>query len=451
MKKAVITILGTVTCCNPTTGKCDKTKRAFYGIDEKLQNVIKLKHSNYTNMLPIVIEIFKDKYDIVPIYTDFSKQKQVEVLLKCEDDHLSLSNRDIEEMFKRGIHIEDENDFKRILKEIDKKIRECDEVIIDITHGFRHLPILITIDLIVTSLKNENEDKIKNILFAEEIIKNKQYKIIDLAEYLELANLAFIINTFKDNYSVSNHIKVKSSEYKEIVELMRKFSKDLMGLSIDNLLDEKNGVSTKLIKKLEELENKDIILFRDEIKDIRKKLEKVYTKKEHEYQTFYCIAEDVASEERGYLAVAISLIFEGVSFYLYTALRSKSDKLKDFFDNLEERTKKERNFTLYNILDLCRGVFGFSKGKFKVPKKLQKDVTDEIENELFKAKKSILKFFGCYKPITKHPLISLINDVRDLRNNLLHANSGDKVADVEKEVKDLLRRYKTLLLKDFEC
>jgi hypothetical protein len=236
---------------------------------------------------------------------------------------------------------------------------------------------------------------------------------------------------------------------------MQKFSKDLMGLSIDNLLDEKNGISTKLIKKLEELENKDIILFRDEIKDIRKKLEKVYTKKEYEYQTFYCIAEDVASEERGYLAVAISLIFEGVSFYLYTALRSKSDKLKDFFDNLEKRAKKQRNFTLYNILDLCRGVFILEKegdkyyihyrktGKKNLYRKPD-FVSDDILKELFDKKQEIIKEKG-------RKLIYLLKDSKNLRNNLLHANSGDKVADVEKEVKDLLRKYKTLLLKDFEC
>jgi CRISPR-associated DxTHG motif protein len=446
MKRAVITILGTITCYNLKTGEYDKTRRAFYEVEGKLRDVIKLKHSNYTNMFPIIIENFKDNYEIVPIYTDFSKQRQIEVLLKCEDDHLHLSEKYIEEMFKRGIYIEDENNFKEILKEIDKKIREYDEVIIDVSHGFRHLPILMTIDLIVTSLKNESKDKIKYILFAEEIVKDKHYKIVDLSEYLELANLAFIINIFKDNYSVSNHIKVKSPEYKEIVELMQKFSKDLMGLSIDNLLDEKDGISTKLIEKLKELEGKDIILFKDEIQTIRGKLERVYTKKEHRYQTFYYIAEDVASEERGYLAVAISLIFEGVSFYLYTSLKKSSSKLESFFDSLEEKAEKEKDFTFYDILDLCRGVFGFSKNVFKVSKKLQSDVTDEIKDELFKAKNRILKLFGFYKPITKHPLIALINDTKNLRNNLLHANSGDKVEDVNDEVKKLLKRYKKLLI-----
>jgi len=445
-RRAVITILGTIDCRN------DKNNRAFYEVDEGLKDVIKLKHSNYTNMFPIVIESFKDKYEIVPVYTTKknnkkgSKEIQEEVLTKCEDDHLSLSNDYIKEMFEKGIHIKDENDFKGILKEIDKKIREYDEVMIDVSHGFRHLPILMTIDLIVTSLKSENKNKIKHILFAEEIEQFKHYKIVDLSEYLELANLAFIINIFKDNYTVSNHIKIKSQEYKEIVELMQKFSRDLMGLSIDNLLDEKDGVSIKLIEKLKNLEDKDIILFKDEIKDIRKKLEKIYTKKEHRYQTFYYIAEDVASEERGYLAVAISLIFEGVSFYLYTALREGSPTLKKFFENLEKRVNMEKDFTFYDILDLCRGVFGFGKDKFRFSKKIQNDVTDEIKDELFKVKNNILRSFGYYKHITNHPLISLLQDTKKLRNNLLHANSGDKVENVSKEVENLLKRYKKILI-----
>jgi CRISPR-associated DxTHG motif protein len=426
MSKAVITILGTI--------KCDK--KAKYEIDSNLKEIISLKNDGYTNMLPILLENFSKTHDIVPIYTQYAKEVQTKVLQTCEKTEI-----DIDEMFKKGVFIENENDFKEILKAIDNKIREYDEVIVDVSHGFRHLPILMTIDLIITSLKSINSDKVKLILFAEEIIYKEKYKIVDLSEYIELAKLAFIINVFGDNYSVSNHIIIKKNEFKEVVDLMRKFSKDLMGLSIDTLLGE-NGSAFRLIKKLEELEKSEINLFEDEIKKIKEKLKRTYSKKPHQYQTFYYIAEDVASEERGYLAVAISLIFEGVSYYLLYVLKHSSKKLKVFFDELEKRINYQ--ITYYDILDLCRSVFLFNKERLRVSYKIRDLLTDEIKNELYLAKKRILNRFGVFN-FKKHPLIKLINDSRNLRNNLLHANSGGRIENVNNEVKNLLNEYKEVL------
>ena len=245
MKKAVITILGTITCCDKD-GNWNKNNKAIYEVDDRVS--LSLKNKFYTNMLPILIEKYYKEYDIVPIFTNEAKEKQCKVLRECED----IENVDevIEKIFKNGIELKDENDFKLILELIDKKISEYDEVIVDITHGFRHLPILMTIDLIITSLKNKS--KVKNIFFAQEIEKFKKYKIIDLKEYLELSNIAFLINTFRANYTVSNHIEVSKEEYINLRNLMKQFSNNLMALSIDYLLD---YVTPNLINSLNSLSN----------------------------------------------------------------------------------------------------------------------------------------------------------------------------------------------------
>jgi len=429
MKKGVISVLGKINC------NMDKARRAIYEVDESLKSFVKLKYNNYTNMFPILAENFYKDYEIVPIYTKDSKKSQEEVFKICEDDHFNNVDEMIKEIFKNGVYIENENDFKDILKKIDMKIREYDEVIIDISHGFRHLPILMTIDLIITSLKVDSQNKIKSILFAEEIEPYRKYKIIDLKEYLELAKLAFIINVFKDNYSVSNHIQVFSSEYQKLIDLMRKFSKDLMALSIDNLLE---NIVPELRRELESLLENDFILFKDEIENILETLNKIYVKKEHRYQTFYYIAED--SYQKGYLAVAISLIFEGVSFYLYSFFRDNSKKIANLFEEL----KNNKKLTNYNILDLCRGVFLYNEdkegiGNFKFRDKLKQ--YENMKEELFLVKKLMKEKIKFYE------VICLLKDSRDLRNNLLHANSGDKIEDVDRKVKELLERYKELLIK----
>jgi hypothetical protein len=302
----------------------------------------------------------------------------------------------------------------------------------------------MTIDLIVNSLKRN--DKIKNILFAEEIKRNKKYKIIDLNEYLELANLSFILTLFKENYSVSNHINIKSNEYKKIIKLMREFSVNLMGLSLEKLL---NKVVHDLKEELENLlkNRQSVLLFENEIKDIINILENIYTPKSNEYKTYYYVAKDVASDEKGYLAVAISLIFEGISFYLHSNLRDFSPKLEVFFKTLEQN-KNSSNFTDYDILDLCRNVFNFSKEKFKPSNKIKNYVTIEIKNELYKAKFYILKKYGYFSDIRNHPLIRLLNNSRTIRNNLLHANSSVPIDNIKEKVNSLLDDYKKLIIED---
>jgi CRISPR-associated DxTHG motif protein len=445
MKKAVITILGTISCFDKKTKTFTQNKKAEYIADEKLKDLINLKNETYTNMLPILIENFYKDYKIIPIYTELSKDIQKAVLKECEK--LKNNEEIIDNVFKNGIFLKDETDFKTILEKIDKKIKKYNEVIIDVSHGFRHLPILMTIDLIINSLKENN--KIKNILFAEEIEPLKKYKIIDLTEYLELANLAFILSLFKENYSISNHINIKNKEYKKVVELMREFSINLIGLSIEHLLKK---ITPSLKKELQKLLTKNEIFFKDEIIKILEILNKTYTFKTypHRYQSYYYIAEDVASDEKGYLAVAVSLIFEGVSFYLYTNLRDYSPKTKEFFKKLKKRTKSEKNFTDYDILNLCRGVFNFPEETFeetfKVDFKIKKDFNDEIKKELYKAKNKLLKSYNYKGKIKNHPLIKLIKEARILRNNLLHANSGGHIEDVKEKVKNLLEKYNKLII-----
>ena len=46
MKKAVITVLGAISCWNNETKKYDVNKKAEYKVDEKLQNIFLSKRKN---------------------------------------------------------------------------------------------------------------------------------------------------------------------------------------------------------------------------------------------------------------------------------------------------------------------------------------------------------------------------------------------------------------------
>ena len=113
-------------------------------------------------------------------------------------------------------NISDEKDYDIVFKQINELLNDYDEVIIDVSHGFRHLPILMTINLIVQNIVNSK--KITSILFAKEIVKFKEYEMIDLVGYLDLSNIAFTLARFSENYTVSRNIHFRDKTYQELVD-----------------------------------------------------------------------------------------------------------------------------------------------------------------------------------------------------------------------------------------
>ena len=160
MSKAVITILG-------LTSEQKEKDRAEYTLSKELKKNLTIKDKKYTNMFPLLIDNFKEDYEILPIFTELSFEKQIKVL---ESEKLNFKE------FKEDFKIEDEKDFSEIFYIINDALSSnYDEFIVDLTHGFRHLPILAIVNLIIHDIKDST--KIKHILFAKEIIQLKSMRL----------------------------------------------------------------------------------------------------------------------------------------------------------------------------------------------------------------------------------------------------------------------------------
>ena len=162
-EKAVITILGMV-------GGSDIHQKAVYYFEDKKED-----KKEYFNTLPLLIDTYSNEYKIVPFYTKEAKSVNEKVLEK--------SNLEFKD-FDKKYFIEDDKDFIKLFNIINSAVDEYSELIIDVSHGFRHFPILMIVDLIIQNFKDTS--KIKKILFAKEITQFKEYEIIDLKEYLDL-------------------------------------------------------------------------------------------------------------------------------------------------------------------------------------------------------------------------------------------------------------------------
>jgi len=214
------------------------------------------------------------------------------------------------------------------------------------------MPILVTINLIMINIKDIR--KIEHIWFAKGIIKAEigiqgKYQIIDLKEYLDLANLSFIITNFKDNFTVSTNIKVSNKKYKPLIDGMNQFSRDIMALSMNNLFFNTYPNLNKVIDDI-----KDDFLLKDDLLNLQSELETFNCKGKKRYEIYYHLAKIL--NKKNYLLQAVALISEAKGFYLKSSLKHINNKTKKIFQEIEDKIDKGNNdkITYYHLNQDCK-------------------------------------------------------------------------------------------------
>lgn len=409
-------------------------ERPFYKYDGKLENLYFLKKQRYTNMLPLLIDNF-GMQNVVPIFTVDAKKTQLDVLKKeFQTEHI--------EIFKEQNFISDDKDFYKILRIINNATSGDDEYIIDLTHGFRHIPILATISLISQGLNNT--DKIKHIFFAKEIEPYKDYEIIDLKEYLELANMSYMLETFDKNYTVSFVAAFENEDFKNLRSELTKFSNDILANSL-KALENRFDIVLQYIESIKKHEQ--IFTFGpslDKIKEHIEDLKRISRKKD--FQKLYEIAKVL--NKKGYLLNAITLLFEGIGYYCVSGLEKISPKAEayvrefknsGFFDSYD-LTNQSRNLVKIGR-KMKSYLFGTEKAQthFGLSEKKAKEHLCDIKNLI------------CDK-LERIPNIenfrNFIFDAEGLRNNLAHGNSSDEIENTKLKFKQLLDEYKKFCIDD---
>ena len=331
MKKAVITILGI------QGGKVVDGKVTIFDFDHQakyfFENQEKENAQKYFNTLPLLIDKYSSQWEIIPMFTQDARLFNQEIL-KHDKKELQFSD---------DFLIEDERDFKKVFAKFDKIIDGYDEVIVDLTHGFRHLPLLMLVDLLIHNFRDTK--KIQQILFAKEEDKHtaqKQgiYEIINLKEYLELSNISFILTTFEKNYTVANHIS--SNKYGDLIEALNDVSNDIMALNLNNLF---NKSIKMLIKELSKIDDPSIII---QAKELKKAMECTFKKDEKRYLTYYNLSKVLF--DKNYMLLSLALLFESIRLYIKTTIKKEHKeivikvekqfhqdlyKIGDFFKNLK--------------------------------------------------------------------------------------------------------------------
>jgi len=441
-KKAVITILGIIGV--PREGQ----DKAEYILSDSLKESFSLKKERYTNMLPLLIDNFEEKYNIDCIYTNFAKTTQSEVL-NYENIEFNIEENGVfisEDIMKDGKEIE-EAKYSYFLQKYNEIIEKHDSVIIDVSHGFRHFPILATVNMIMQNIKNPK--KIEYVFFAKEVEKFKKYEIIDLKEYLELANLSFLLSSFNQNYTVSSNIRFKNPLYKEIATELVDFSHHFLSNSLKPLIE--GNLISNIIDNLEELQkDKSVEHFQHYIEEIIYHLEDIrQLKHDLEWKKLYKISKIM--DKRGYQLNAITLLFEAVGFYCLESLsylEIVGKRVNEYYGYIEQKRNPQHIYSTYTMTNQIRTLvkiqnrFHISDERLFISNNQMKDTIIEYLEEVNQLQK-FTKF---------------LQDLEVLRNNLAHGNSSYSIENVKQAYQSSLSRFKDLCIdkdilssaKDFE-
>lgn len=451
MKRAVISILGI------QGGFVNNQKVNFSNSDHQAKYYFEgtNQQDEYFNTLPLLFDKYAGDYTIVPIYTKESKIFNQEVLAQFYP-HIEID-------FDDEYLIKDEKNFKDIFSLFNRTVELFDEVIIDVTHGFRHLPLLMLIDLMIVNFRDIN--KVSKILFAKEMTKHtpKQqgtYEIIDLKDYLDLANISYALSSFNQNYTISNHIKTNNRDYNEFLNELSQFSKHILANSLDALIvstNKNSSISRRIIKIVDKIldeKNDDILKnFEPFLLEIREHISQIESYKDLEYyQRLFNLSRNML--EKGYLLNAITLLSEAVGLYAKEIFKEINGDVQLFIEEFENKVKQHKNnsikYHLYSLSNQSKMLYKLGSGfhgdflKIKYPNSKERGFNQKSARVTIRIKNYLLNIEESeeYKEI-----VTLINRIDVLRNNLAHGNSSERLNEVEIDIKEVLDGFEKWIIK----
>ncbi len=387
----IISILGTAGAFknrdNCTPAKDENGKIKFQSAKYNSE-ILKTESGIYKNATEFLLERFDEQFVFIGtrcaiefqqiILADSLKGKKVKYVT-IEDDRLD----DI---------------FEKILE----LLQHNDNIVLDITHGFRHQPIMA---IFASTLSQFLERRDLKIIFAKEIEMFKEYTYIYLDEYIEVTQISLLLTGF---IRTLNFIPVKNMKLlkNEIFEDFSKslLSNDMKGVERDYLLlkeelarleknEELKHISNLIVKVKAELEPLEMLPFFES------------------YQKYIVLSKMMV--EKNYLVVALAYIFESLREYC-------SYRFEAICSTIEFKDDYAKNTAVMNT------IANFRQAKFGT----------EI---LVKYRGIYSKNRAEFKEVNK-----LYNKIRKRRNALAHINTRSNFEDIKSDLETIIAKVERL-------
>lgn len=205
------------------------------------------------------------------------------------------------------------DNFEKLL-EIKDYIKEGDEIYLDITHGFRYMPILNIFLLEFISIFKTPSINIKGVYYG--MFSDKISEIIDFKIFFDLLEWTKAVNMFKYNSNAQQLLELLSKDKTndDVTKIFTQFNSNLQLANMSSLWQFMKGASKK-IKLLSDSNNKIIKLLSTDLINMTKRFDK---EKQSDFQYELAIwLHENSNHALSYIA-------------LYEAIITKSCELKNY-------------------------------------------------------------------------------------------------------------------------
>jgi CRISPR-associated DxTHG motif protein len=390
----IISILGTTgtkkdnATCLPI--EIEESKKAFYNAD-----ILKKKSASFYNSTHFLLENFEDTFILIgtKCAATFQKALLEDSLKNKKVEFKEISDNDLDEVFEVIFNITQNS---------------SEEILLDITHGFRHQPIMA---IFASSLSKFLDNTNTQIIFAKEIESYKEYEYVYLDEYIEITHISMLLSGF---IRTLNFIPIKSLQLinAKVFENFSKalFSNDIVGVK---------KFYKKLKKELEKIEqHKELQYLKPLILKVKTTLQPLDNLEKEDIFEQYLTLSKITLEKNS-LIVALAYSFES---------------LREYAAKRFEPLLKEKQIRFKNSYELNTAVMdtisNFKRGQRDnaIQQKLPQLVDKNRNN--FKRVQTIYE------------------ELRKLRNDLAHINKNKEFEDIKQDIMKLNFKIETLYKDD---
>ncbi len=385
----------------------------------------------YENMFPLLLKNFSDAR-IIAVGTPES--------IDAQEALLAQRHPDIRHDFEK-ITLDDAHDYHDIFRKLGDLMMADEEIIVDISHSYRHLPALMMVDMIIANIKNPG--RVHHILFAKELERFRRYRIIDLREYLTLANISYALASFTKNYTIATTVRTVDEIYQTLLNELSRFGDHILANSFEALLMPE-GDKPSLVRQI--IDNIELIKHHERTRDlihplvpsldsISKHMKEVSRQAERPMdERLYFFAR--LMYDKGYLLNALTLVDEAAAAYCVEAFRklptiSKSVKM---FDAAIQNRDNPKLYNRYELTNIAKNIIKI--GKFYKKNLYREDDATIMEQFIEATRDYINEHYWKLKNLR-----DFLFACDETRNNLAHANSDKRLDHVRLEIKNLLIRY----------
>ena len=398
----IILILGTSgVYFNKDTNKDEYTNAEYYNnpnID------LPLLEGTFSNSSDVFMSTFPEaNYTIIS--TDKALENQIKVFTKSnKTKHLDIINKNLNKINK--LKTESEDIFNIVMDTIINS--DDSEFVLDLTHGFRHQPLIasqaVHLGKIITN-------KTIKIILAKEIIEHKKYEYIDLDEFVDISDYAVYLTSFTQTLTIPD-TTIKS----ELISKLKRFTEDLHTNSFYSLF---NDTLPECIKSINEFK-KDSIYTKfgpilEEVSEILKRFNQISEEKNS--LRYFHLAKILL--EKNFFLASLTYISEAIPLYII-------EKLEDF--GIEIKSKDNEKLDYYNKSLIIKQILNSNFDYY---------VFDD----------ELCYYFIEYKEKLKE-LGDMTKEISEYRNNTVHINPDYNPSNLETNITKIYSRFEDLCIKN---